>query len=75
MLEASHMREAFGEHLIDDLSFTLPRNSTIISVIGPNGIGKSTLFKTMVGGWSRLAASGELKIGDTVGIRLREPEP
>ena len=34
--------------LIDDLSFTLPRNG-IVGVIGPNGVGKSTLFKTIVG--------------------------
>ena len=51
--------------LIDDLSFTLPRNG-IVGVIGPNGVGKSTLFKTIVG--LEPLTSGELKIGDTVKI-------
>ena len=50
---------------IDDLSFTLPRNG-IVGVIGPNGVGKSTLFKTIVG--LEPLTSGELKIGDTVKI-------
>ena len=49
MLEAEHIHKAFGDRvLIDDLSFTLPRNG-IVGVIGPNGVGKSTLFKTIVG--------------------------
>ena len=51
--------------LIDDLSFTLPRNG-IVGVIGPNGVGKSTLFKTIVG--LEPLTSGSLKIGDTVKI-------
>ena len=50
---------------IDDLSFTLPRNG-IVGVIGPNGVGKSTLFKTIVG--LEPLTSGSLKIGDTVKI-------
>ena len=66
VLEASHIHKAFGERvLIDDLSFTLPRNG-IVGVIGPNGVGKSTLFKTIVG--LEPLTSGELKIGDTVKI-------
>ena len=66
MLEANHIHKAFGERvLIDDLSFTLPRNG-IVGVIGPNGVGKSTLFKTIVG--LEPLTSGELKIGDTVKI-------
>ncbi len=41
-------KEFDGRVLIDDLSFTLPRNG-IVGVIGPNGVGKTTLFKTIVG--------------------------
>ena len=66
VLEAEHLHKAFGDRvLIDDLSFTLPRNG-IVGVIGPNGVGKSTLFKTIVG--LEPLTSGELKIGDTVKI-------
>ena len=64
--EANHIHKAFGDRvLIDDLSFTLPRNG-IVGVIGPNGVGKSTLFKTIVG--LEPLTCGELKIGDTVKI-------
>ncbi|GGC72567.1 energy-dependent translational throttle protein EttA [Hoyosella rhizosphaerae] len=49
--------------LIKDLSFTLPRNG-IVGVIGPNGVGKTTLFKTIVG--LEEPDSGEVKIGETV---------
>ncbi|TCD54041.1 energy-dependent translational throttle protein EttA [Alloscardovia theropitheci] len=66
VLEANHIHKAFGDRvLIDDLSFTLPRNG-IVGVIGPNGVGKSTLFKTIVG--LEELTSGELKIGETVSI-------
>jgi ATP-binding cassette ChvD family protein len=66
VLEAEHIHKAFGERvLIDDLSFTLPRNG-IVGVIGPNGVGKSTLFKTIVG--LEDITSGKLEIGDTVKI-------
>ena len=66
MLEAEHIHKAFGDRvLIDDLSFTLPRNG-IVGVIGPNGVGKSTLFKTIVG--LEPLTSGSLKIGETVQI-------
>ena len=51
--------------LIDDLSFTLPRNG-IVGVIGPNGVGKTTLFKTIVG--LEPLTSGNLEIGETVKI-------
>ncbi|MDF7665369.1 energy-dependent translational throttle protein EttA [Bifidobacterium sp. ESL0745] len=66
VLEAEHIRKAFGERvLIDDLSFTLPRNG-IVGIIGPNGVGKSTLFKTIVG--KEPLTSGKLDIGETVKI-------
>ncbi|WP_028244999.1 energy-dependent translational throttle protein EttA [Pseudoclavibacter soli] len=66
VLEASHLQKGFdGRTLIDDLSFTLPRNG-IVGVIGPNGVGKSTLFKTIVGLES--LDGGELKVGETVKI-------
>ena len=66
VLVAEHLHKEFdGRVLIDDLSFTLPRNG-IVGVIGPNGVGKTTLFKTIVG--LEPLTSGELKIGDTVKI-------
>ena len=66
VLEAKHIHKAFGDRvLIDDLSFTLPRNG-IVGVIGPNGVGKSTLFKTIVG--LEPLTSGELTVGETVKI-------
>ena len=66
VLEATHLKKGFGDRvLIDDLSFTLPRNG-IVGIIGPNGVGKTTLFKTVVG-LERLDA-GDLKIGETVKI-------
>ena len=64
VLEANHLAKAFGERvLIDDLSFTLPRNG-IVGVIGPNGVGKSTLFKMIVG--QEQPTSGSLELGETV---------
>ncbi|OZG50210.1 energy-dependent translational throttle protein EttA [Bombiscardovia coagulans] len=66
VLEAEHIHKSFGDRvLIDDLSFTLPRNG-IVGVIGPNGVGKSTLFKTIVG--LEPLTSGQLEVGDTVQI-------
>ena len=66
VIEASKLHKAFGERvLIDGLSFTLPRNG-IVGVIGPNGVGKTTLFKTIVG--LEPLDGGDLKIGDTVDI-------
>ena len=49
VIEVRKLRKGFGDRvLIDNLSFTLPRNG-IVGVIGPNGVGKTTLFKTIVG--------------------------
>ena len=75
VVEASHLTKAFGDRLlIDDLSFSLPRNG-IVGVIGPNGVGKTTLFKMIVaaatGGSDDkddLPTSGDLKIGETVSL-------
>ncbi|NKE09630.1 MULTISPECIES: energy-dependent translational throttle protein EttA [Kocuria] len=66
VIEAKNLKKGFGDRvLIDDLSFTLPRNG-IVGVIGPNGVGKSTLFKTIVG--LEQKDDGELKVGDSVKI-------
>ena len=64
VLEARHLTKGFdGRTLIDDLSFTLPRNG-IVGIVGPNGVGKTTLFKTIVG--LEDLDGGELRIGKTV---------
>ncbi len=64
VLEAEHLSKSFGDRvLIDDLSFSLPRNG-IVGVIGPNGVGKSTLFKMIVG--QEQPTSGTLELGETV---------
>jgi len=66
VLEATGLQKGFDDRqLIDGLSFTLPRNG-IVGVIGPNGVGKTTLFKTIVG--LEPLDGGELKIGETVSI-------
>ena len=66
VLEASNLKKGFGDRvLIDGLSFSLPRNG-IVEIIGPNGVGKSTLFKTIVG--LEPLDGGELKIGESVKI-------
>jgi ATP-binding cassette ChvD family protein len=64
VLEAKGLNKGFdGRTLIDGLSFSLPRNG-IVGIIGPNGVGKTTLFKTIVG--VEPLDGGELKIGETV---------
>ena len=66
VLEAKNIRKGFGDRtLIDGLSFTLPRNG-IVGVIGPNGVGKTTLFKTIVG--LEPLDGGDLKVGETVKV-------
>ncbi|PKI93062.1 energy-dependent translational throttle protein EttA [Actinomycetales bacterium SN12] len=66
VIEAKKLHKAFGDRvLIDGLSFSLPPNG-IVGVIGPNGVGKTTLFKTIVG--LEPLDGGDLKIGETVKI-------
>mgnify|MGYP003333991572 CR=1 FL=1 len=66
VVEVDHLVKGFGDRiLIDDLSFSLPRNG-IVGVIGPNGAGKTTLFKTILG--MEKADSGNVKVGETVSI-------
>ncbi len=66
VIEANDLKKGFDDRvLIDHLSFTLPRNG-IVGVIGPNGVGKTTLFKSVVG--LEPIDSGQLRIGDTVNI-------
>lgn len=64
VVEVEHLDKGYdGRTLIKDLSFTLPRNG-IVGVIGPNGVGKTTLFKTIVG--LEQPDSGTVKVGETV---------
>jgi ATP-binding cassette ChvD family protein len=64
VVEVDHLDKGYdGRTLIKDLSFTLPRNG-IVGVIGPNGVGKTTLFKTIVG--LEDPDSGTVKVGETV---------
>lgn len=66
VLIADHLSKSFGDRvLIDDLSFELPRNG-IVGIIGPNGVGKTTLFKCIVG--LEEPSTGTLDIGETVKI-------
>ena len=73
VVEAADLTKGFDDRLlIDDLSFTLPRNG-IVGVIGPNGVGKTTLFKMIVAAAegdsddkAALPTSGEIRVGETV---------
>jgi ATP-binding cassette ChvD family protein len=66
VIEVDNLTKGYdGRVLIDDLSFTLPRNG-IVGVIGANGVGKTTLFKTIVG--LETPDEGSVKIGETVKI-------
>ena len=75
VVEATGLTKAFGDRvLIDNLSFTMPRNG-IVGVIGPNGVGKTTLFKMIVAAATgetddkdALPTSGQLRTGDTVSL-------
>lgn len=64
VVAVDHLDKGYdGRALIKDLSFSLPRNG-IVGVIGPNGVGKTTLFKTIVG--LETPDSGSVKVGETV---------
>jgi ATP-binding cassette ChvD family protein len=66
VVEVTDLAKGFEDRvLIDGLSFSLPRNG-LVGVIGPNGVGKTTLFKMIVG--DEQPDSGHIKIGDTVKI-------
>jgi ATP-binding cassette ChvD family protein len=66
VIEAVKLRKGFGERvLIDDLSFSLPPGG-IVGIMGPNGVGKTTLFKMIIG--DEQPDGGELRIGETVAI-------
>lgn len=66
VIEVKDLKKGFGERvLIDDLSFSLPRNG-IVGIIGPNGVGKTTLFKTIVG--MEKPDDGNVKVGETVSL-------
>jgi len=72
VLEAKNIRKGFGDRvLIDNLSFSLPRNG-IVGVIGPNGVGKSTLFKTIVG--LEPLDDGDLVVGESVKLSYVDQE-
>jgi ATP-binding cassette ChvD family protein len=66
VIEADKLTKGFdGRTLIKDLSFTLPRNG-IVGIIGPNGVGKTTLFKTIIG--LEKPDAGSLRVGETVSL-------
>ncbi len=66
VIEVKDLHKGFDDRvLIEGLSFSLPRNG-IVGVIGPNGVGKTTLFKTIVG--LEQPDAGKVDIGDTVKI-------
>jgi ATP-binding cassette ChvD family protein len=66
VVEVSDLTKGFDDRtLIEDLSFSLPQGG-IVGVIGPNGVGKTTLFKMIIG--EELPDSGTIRIGETVQI-------
>src|ERR1700740_3760428 len=65
-VEVGNLVKGFGERcLVENLSFSLPRNG-IVGVLGPNGVGKTTLFKMIVG--EEQPDEGTIRIGETVTI-------
>jgi ATP-binding cassette ChvD family protein len=72
VIEAKDLVKGFGDRvLIDDLSFDLPRGG-IVGIIGPNGVGKTTLFKTIVG--IEKPDDGEVRVGETVKLSYVDQE-
>jgi len=72
VVEVDHLDKGFDDRvLIKDLSFSLPRNG-IVGVIGPNGVGKTTLFKTIVG--LERPDSGTVRVGETVKLSYVDQE-
>lgn len=72
VINAKNLQKGFGDRsLIDGLSFSLPPNG-IVGVIGPNGVGKTTLFKTIVG--LEELDGGDLNIGETVKVSYVDQE-
>ena len=66
VVETTNLTKGFDDKLLmDNLTFSLPRNG-IVGVIGPNGVGKTTLFKMLIG--EEQPDSGTIKIGETVSI-------
>jgi len=66
VIETEHLGKGFGDRLlIDDLTFKVPKNA-VVGIIGPNGVGKSTLFRMIMG--TEKPDSGTITIGDTVQI-------
>jgi ATP-binding cassette ChvD family protein len=64
VIEAKNLAKGYGDRLlIDDLSFKLPAGG-IVGVIGANGVGKSTLFRMLVG--EEKPDGGAIRLGETV---------
>jgi ATP-binding cassette ChvD family protein len=72
VVEVSDLSKGFGDReLFEDLSFSLPQGG-IVGVLGPNGVGKTTLFKMVIG--EELPDSGTIKVGPTVQIAYVDQE-
>ncbi len=64
VVEVDHLKKAFGDRLLfEDVSFTVPKGA-IVGIIGANGMGKSTLFRILMG--AEQPEGGEVRIGETV---------
>ncbi|MBK5306121.1 MAG: energy-dependent translational throttle protein EttA [Frankiaceae bacterium] len=72
VIESKDLKKGFGDRiLIDGLSFDLPRGG-IVGIIGPNGVGKTTLFKTIVG--VEKPDDGIVRVGETVKLSYVDQE-